>query len=789
MGVAGNNEKSGASLPLRTANFRVEGLSCASCVARVEKKALSIHGVKKATVNLLANQAELAFDEKVVSESEIAAQITHYGYKTTPLSGIGNGPARNGQGTLESDADPIRESQAMKLAEIKREFLLSLFLTLPLVAQMFFPVLGVGGTLQLLLSSIVQFYLGKRFYISSVRSLKTLTPNMDVLVSLGTTAAWGLSVYYLWGDVPMHQAGARMNSSASSHHYYFETSSVVITFMLLGKWLEQKARQKTGDALNALQSLVPERVTVVWEDGRTESKPLSSVLPPSRFRVKNGERVPLDGVVISGYSSVNESLVTGESLPVSKSPGDKICAGSLILEGTITAQCTSDAKGSTMGRIVTLVEHAQASKPPIQKLVDRICAVFVPVVMVIALATFAFWWGVDGDVGKAILNAVSVLVIACPCALGLATPSAIVVGIGEAAKNGILIRDSSVLEMAHRLTHVLLDKTGTLTEGKPLVTSLQVANPEHESLLYTLSSQSSHPLSKALQVYLESKRPHLKRNSDSGNSDSSGMRVVNLAGRGVLGLGESTWYFFGNLKTLVQGGFDAALLHSTPFSHMVDKARQSGASLSLLVAVTPQSPLTSWEKDLHFKDVTLLGMVSFEDRLKSQSISLISELKRRNLKILLITGDNPFAASSMAQKLGLDTVQSEALPSGKLQAIQDLQKHHQVVAMVGDGVNDSPALSAADLSIAFASGSDTAVFSAGMTLLEDNPLLVIQAIDIAKKTYSKIRQNLFWAFCFNVLAIPLAAAGRLNPALAGAVMGLSSFLIVTNSLRLKNGSL
>ena len=292
MGMTGNNEKSGAPLTLRTANFRVEGLSCASCVARVEKKALSIHGVKKASVNLLANQAELAFDEKVVSELEIAAQITHYGYKTTPLSGIGNGPAKNGQATLESDADPIRESQGMKLAEIKKEFLISLFFTLPLVAQMFFPVLGLGGTLQLLLSSIVQFYLGKRFYISSVRSLKTLTPNMDVLVSLGTTAAWGLSVYYLWEDVLMHQADARMNSSASGHHYYFETSSVVITFMLLGKWLEQKARQKTGDALNALQSLVPERVTVVWEDGRTESKPLSSVLPPSRFRVKNGNAFP-----------------------------------------------------------------------------------------------------------------------------------------------------------------------------------------------------------------------------------------------------------------------------------------------------------------------------------------------------------------------------------------------------------------------------------------------------------------------------------------------------------------
>lgn len=760
----------------QTKVFKVEGMSCASCVARVEKIALQIPGVRSASVGLLTESAKVTFDQNVINDAEIVLKLTEGGYKTTLLSN----EVSHRQLPTESS---VKNSGLSALWQfdgeegIRKSLVVSAVLTLPLLLPMIFPALSLNGWIQLIVSAPVQFWIGKRFYVSALKSMKTLNPNMDVLVTLGTTAAWGLSFYFLIFD---HFAAETMKNAGSERHFYFETSAAVITFMVLGRCLEQKARKRTGEALTALQNLVPETVTVLLEEDKIEKRSLSEVTKNTLFLVKNGERVPLDGLIQTGHSSVNESQVTGESLPVQKSPGDSVRAGSLLLEGTITALSTSDSKNSTIGRIISLVEHAQASKAPIQKLVDKVCAVFVPVVLVIALGTWIGWWMASGDLSRAIMNAVAVLVIACPCALGLATPSAIVVGIGEAAKKGILVRDPAVLETAHKVTIALLDKTGTLTEGKPEVKSLKLETDSLRSLLFRVSALNSHPLSAALSGYfLQNPEP----NDRSANSED--LKLVSIPGKGMLADFNAAQYFFGNLRAAVEGGFSKDDLKKSKFSNEIDIANSRGATVSFLFELDNDSSKHEQTNELNFSTASLVGFVSFEDRIKPNSKTAVKELKRRNIETMLITGDNNAAAHKVAKQVEVDWLQSEVLPAGKLKAIEELRKKKHIVAMVGDGINDSPALSAADVSIAFASGSDSAVFSAGITLMDDNPLLVITALDIAKKTYSKIQQNLFWAFGFNVLAIPLAAAGLLNPAVAGGAMALSSFFVVTNSLRLK----
>ena len=721
-----------AAATTREWSFPIQGMSCASCSGRVEKALRHVPGVFSASVNLATETAAVRAAGGIDVATLLDA-VARAGYTATD-------PGRD-------DPRPARPAWPAWWPVAAAGLL-----SAPLVAGMIVGWLGqawmLAGWIQLLLATPVQFWLGARFYRAAWGALRSGTGNMDLLVALGTSAAYGLSVFELV------RAG-----TGGMPSLYFESSAIVITLVLLGKWLETRARRQTTDALRALDALRPATARV-RRDGIDAEIPVGQVALGDLVVVRPGERIAVDGTVVEGESQADESLITGESLPVAKQPGDRVTGGAINAEGLLLVRTTAIGAETTLARVVRLVESAQAGKAPIQRIVDRVSAVFVPVVLALALATLLGWGLATGAWPPAILHAVAVLVIACPCALGLATPTAIMVGTGAAARRGILFKDAQALETAHAVQVVVFDKTGTLTEGRPELISLQAAVGDRSALLATgaaLQSGSEHPLARALR--------DAAAKAGSGPARAADVRAS--AGRGIAGVVGGRDVRLGSARWMAESGVDLAGL---------SEAASAEQTLGRTV---------SWMADTTGGAATLLGLFSFGDAVKPTARRAVEALQAMGIRTALVTGDNRDSADAVGRQLGVTDVRAEVLPQGKAAIVAQLQAGGTRVAMVGDGINDAPALAAADIGMAMATGTDVAMQTAGITLMRGDPALVAEAIDVSRRTYAKIRQNLFWAFVYNIVGIPLAASGLLNPAIAGAAMAFSSVSVVANSLLLK----
>lgn len=722
----------------------IEGMTCASCVGRVEKALRAVPGVLGAEVNLATETARVEAPAGI-SPALLIAAVSGAGYTAS---------LRAAQEPDQLAADEARFAQASsrELYHVLIATALSLPLVVPMLLAPFGVTLAVPGWLQLLLATPVQFWLGARFYRAGWKAVKARSGNMDLLVAIGTSAAYGLSIYQLLVP-PAHHGGEAV-------HYYFEAGAVVITLVLLGKWLEGRAKRQTGAAIRALMALRPDTARVVAAGGEEVEVPVAQVRVGDIVRIRPGERIPVDGRLVRGETSVDESMLTGESLPVAKAEGDRATGGAINGEGLIDVETLAVGAETTLARIVRLVESAQGAKAPIQRLVDKVSAVFVPIVLAIAALTFGGWLAAGASVEVAILNAVAVLVIACPCALGLATPTAIMAGTGVAARAGVLIKDAEALEIAHRIDTVAFDKTGTLTEGKPsLVAALPLSGsgePELIELAASLQQGSEHPLARAVMTTAveQGLRPR----------ETSLIRA--LPGRGIAGQVDGQRLILGNARLLGEEGIDLA-----PFAAQALRFEQDGRSVSWLARTAPSQ--------------AVLGLLAFGDAAKASAKDAIATLHAQGIRSVMITGDNRGSAMAAAGQLGIDEVIANVLPEGKADAVAKLKGNKATVAMVGDGVNDAPALAAADVGIAMSTGTDVAMHAAGITLMRGDPRLVADAIDISRRTYSKIRQGLFWAFVYNIVGIPLAALGLLSPVVAGGAMALSSVSVVANALTLR----
>ncbi|MCY1171035.1 putative copper-importing P-type ATPase A [compost metagenome] len=625
--------------------------------------------------------------------------------------------------------------------------MLSIPLVIPMAAMLFGVEWMLPGWVQFALATPVQFWLGARFYRSGWKALKARAGNMDLLVALGTSAGYGLSVYQLM-----------VHGDHGMAHLYFEASAVVITLVLLGKWLETRAKRQTTEAIRALNALRPETARV-RRAGHDLELPISQVLRDDIVVIRPGERVPVDGVVVEGASQIDESLITGESLPVAKHEGDKVTGGSVNAEGLLLVKTTAIGAESTLARIVRLVESAQAKKAPIQRLVDRVSEVFVPVVIGIALVTLLGWGLTTGNWQNAILNAVAVLVIACPCALGLATPTAIMAGTGVAARHGILIKDAEALEIAHGVKVVAFDKTGTLTEGKPELVAADAVDGNRLAFLAasaSIQAGSEHPLARAV----------MDAAVKEGAQLTSAAKVRAIAGRGMAAVVAQRDLRLGSTRFMDELGVGLG-----PLSGRAAELQAQGRTVSWVADITDQP--------------VLLGLLAFGDTVKPTAALAIAKLREQGVRSVLVTGDNRGSAQAVGKQLGIDEIRAEVLPEDKARIVGELKAGGVTVAMVGDGINDAPALAAADVGIAMSTGTDVAMHAAGVTLMRGNPALVADAIDISRRTYAKIRQNLFWAFIYNVVGVPLAAFGLLSPMVAGAAMAFSSVSVVTNALMLR----
>jgi Cu+-exporting ATPase len=736
-------QKAGYGVGQRSISLQIEGMTCASCVSRVERALQRVPGVLGATVNLATESASIQALGSVEVASLVAA-IQRAGY----------------QARAATDDQPTAVKTGPPWWPVALAAALSLPLMLPMLAMPFGRDWMLPGWLQWLLATPVQFILGARFYRAGWHALRAGSGNMDLLVALGTSSAYGLSVYLLLA----HSGHAGM-----APHLYFEASAVVITLVLLGKWLEARAKRQTTEAIRALQALRPDTARV-QRDGLELTLPIAQVQVGDRVVVRPGERVPVDGILAEGSSHVDESLITGESLPVAKQAGDAVTGGAVNGEGLIVVRTRAVGAESTLARIVRLVESAQAGKAPIQRLVDQVSAVFVPVVLGLALVTLLAWGLIGGQWTPAVLNAVAVLVIACPCALGLATPAAIMAGTGVAAKHGILIKDAQALELAQALRVVAFDKTGTLTVGHPQLAALHATDAdtvdERTAVLQAaaaLQAGSEHPLAKAVLQAAQAS-PDAASAATAPATD-----ITAVAGCGVAGQWQGRALRLGSRAWMATLGVPTAQLEK-----QADALQSAGRTVSWLAELgdTPR----------------LLGLLAFGDAIKPGAAGAIAALKALGLRTVLISGDNRGAAEAVGRELGMDQIEAEVLPGRKAELVNSLRQGLPAgarVAMVGDGINDAPALAAADVGIAMATGTDVAMHAAGITLMRGDLSLVPDAIDISRRTVAKIRQNLFWAFAYNVVGIPLAAAGLLNPVLAGAAMAMSSVSVISNALLLR----
>jgi Cu+-exporting ATPase len=709
-------------------DLSISGMSCASCVSQVEKALNTLPEVASATVNLATERAHVELRQESAVERIVQA-VVEAGYGAEVV-------------TRHIGLQTEKATGSWQVA-------LAVALSLPLVVPMFLNLFGMHGMLpgwlQWLLATPVQFWLGARFYRAGWKALRNRSGNMDLLVAIGTSAAYGLSIYMLFrGD----------------QHLYFEASAAVITLVLLGKWLEGRAKRQTTEAIRALQALSPDTAHVRREQREFEI-PLEEVTLDDLVIVRPGERIPVDGLVLEGRSHVDEALITGESDAVNKETGSRVTGGAVNLDGLLLIRTTAIGAETTLARIIRLVEDAQIAKPEIQRLVDKVSAVFVPVVLMIALVTLLGWAGYNGDWENAILNAVSVLVIACPCALGLATPTAIMAGTGVAARHGILIKDANALELAHKIEEVVFDKTGTLTQGKPALTAFSATHGDDKHLVAmaaAIEHGSAHPLAKAVTDYVE----------NQGIAYSPATELRDLPGLGLQAQIDGRRAYMGNQRWMLQLGIPSADLEK-----QAQAIQSNGRTISWLAI------------ELDGK-LQLIGILAFGDEIKPSARLAIERLHALKLDTVLLTGDNSQSAESVAGQLGIKKILAEQSPETKAAAVAALKKQGRIVAMVGDGINDAPALAMADVSFAMSTGTDVAMHSADVTLMRSDPSLVADTIDISRRTYNKIKQNLFWAFIYNLIGIPLAAFGLLNPIIAGAAMALSSVSVVTNALTLRN---
>lgn len=727
-------QKAGYGVPVQSLELAIDGMTCASCVGRVERALLKVPGVRSAAVNLASERAHVEVigtpDPAVLIQAVEAA-----GYQAS--AGEQQQPAQDAERRLQ------RERWAVIAA-----LLLAAPLVLPMFAELFGQHWMLPAWIQFLLATPVQFVLGARFYVAGWKAVRAGAGNMDLLVAIGTSAGYGLSLYQWWAT-----------PAGQMPHLYFEASAVVIALVLLGKYLESRAKRQTSAAIRALEALRPDRATRVI-DGREEDVAIAALRLDDLVLVKPGERFPVDGEVVEGESQADEALISGESLPVNKAPGDRITGGAINGEGRLLVRTTALGGETVLARIIRLVEDAQAAKAPIQKLVDRVSQVFVPAVLVIAVFTLIGWLLSGAPAEVALINAVAVLVIACPCALGLATPAAIMAGTGVAARHGILIKDAEALEVAHAVNAVAFDKTGTLTSGKPQIIHLHALEGDEASLLRlagALQRGSEHPLARAV----------LERCEADGVAVPDVQKSQALSGRGIAGTLDGRQLALGNRRMLDEFGLQPGELLDT-----AQRWEAEGRTLSWLVESAPQP--------------RVLGLFAFGDSLKEGAAAAIAALDARHIRSHLITGDNRGSARVVAEALHIDDVHAEVLPADKAATVAELRKGGAVVAMVGDGINDAPALAAADVGIAMGGGTDVAMHAAGITLMRGDPRLVPAALEIARRTYRKIQQNLFWAFIYNLVGIPLAAFGFLSPVVAGAAMALSSVSVVSNALLLRS---
>jgi len=730
-------QRTGYSVPAQVAEFQVYGMTCVACATRIEKSLNKLEGVE-AAVNFASETARVRYVPGLATPEMLMGAIRKAGYDASERV------------EASAEEEKARRTDAYR-AEL-RLFWISAALSLPLLLQMF-SMFGQSHAellprwLQFALATPVQFWIGRRFYVGGYKALRGGGANMDVLVALGTSTAYGLSaVVTLFGL--QHQ------------HVYFEASAVIITLVLMGKLLEARAKLGTSAAIEALIRLQP-KTARVERDGVLVEVAVGSMQKGDIFVVRSGESIPVDGLVASGESGVDESMLTGESLPVGKRAGDKVYAGTLNQQGLLRCQAEGVGAATMLAGIIRLVREAQGTKAPIQRLADQVAGVFVPVVVAISAATFALWWGIGGELAPALVNAVAVLVIACPCALGLATPTAIMVGTGRGAQVGVLVKNAVALEQAEKIRALIVDKTGTLTEGKPVVTDVVVAAGFSEQDLIaaaaSLESGSAHPLAHAVLEYARQQgiapAPMRDFNSVTGKGVQAMLDVPALGGEQTLLLGAPAFLSESGLSV------DAAAIRP-----LVEQGKT-------VVAVGGAG--------------RVLGYLAIADKLRESSKEAVGKLRGMDIAVVMLTGDNAETAKAIAEAAGVANYKAQVLPGDKAAAVAEFKSAGQVVGMVGDGVNDAPALAAADVSFAIGAGSDVAIEAADIALMRNDLLSVVDAISLSRATLKKIRQNLFFAFIYNVLGIPLAAAGMLNPVIAGAAMALSSVSVVSNSLLLR----
>jgi Cu+-exporting ATPase len=748
-------ERAGFDVPVDTLTLALDGMTCASCVARVERALAAVPGVLAVSVNLATESARVERMLGGGTMEDLAAAVARAGYALRMPALDGTTGADAGHAPLGSAT--TRRAPRDPHAALARDAILALLLAAPLVLPMLLAPFGLGALpppwAQALLAAPVQFWCARRFYVSAFKAVRAGTGNMDLLVTLGTLAAFGLSLYLWWRP-------AHAGHDGQVPHLYFEAAAVVIALVLTGRWLEARAKRKTGEAIRLLGALRPDTARRL-RNGAEEVVPLAAVQPGDAVLALAGERIAVDGVVRAGHGSVDESMLTGESVPVDKAPGDRVTGGSLNLTGRIEIETRAVGGASVLAQIIRLVEDAQAAKPPIQRLVDRVAAVFVPVVLVIAALTLAGWWLAGSSAETAIIHAVSVLVIACPCALGLATPTAIIAGTGVAARHGILVRDADALEAARRVDTVVFDKTGTLTRGTPQVDSVvPLAELDRAAVLAAaaaISAASTHPLAGAIRAAA----------GEVPLPAATGARA--LAGRGVSAQIDGRDWWLGHAGLLREQHIPIADAQRA----QADSLAATGHTVSWLArAATAGQPAAA---------VALIGLA---DAPRAEAAAAVALLHAQGLRVVVLSGDNPGAVQQVARAVGADQWWAEVPPAGKAAQLQALKAEGRVVAMVGDGVNDAPALAAADIGIAMGSGTDIAMHAAGITLMRADPRAVAHAIALSRATVRTIRQNLVWAFVYNVIGIPLAAFGVLSPVFAGAAMAASSISVVANALRL-----
>ena len=725
--------------------LNINGMSCANCARKIEKALKEKKGVITANVNIGTETATVTFDPSQLTASDIIHKIEELGYRAEIVD--------------KEDIDNEKEERKKEIKKLLRLFLVSACLSIPLVLGMTLSLLPLSGhwqhllqllhnpLFQFILATPVQFFVGFRFYRNAYYGLKSRTAGMDLLVALGTSAAYFFSVYN--GFISKTGIDGTM-------HLYFEASAVVITLVILGKYLEAAAKGKTSEAIKKLIGLQPKTARII-KNGNELDVPIEKVLPGDTIVVRPGEKIPVDGTIVQGYTTIDESMITGESIAVEKTVSDKVVGGTINTYGAVTFTAEAVGKDTMLSQIIRIVQEAQGSKAPIQHIADRVAGFFIPVVLFVSIVTFLGWAIVAGDVAKGLISAVSVLVIACPCALGLATPTAIMVGTGKGALNGILIKGGESLELAHKIDTIVLDKTGTITKGEPVLTDIISAGSltDDEALRFAgiVEKKSEHPLGKAIYEAFR------KKNESGVDPDV----FEAIPGQGVRAIVDDKEVLIGTRKLMEDNSIDTVKI-----KEKVEILEEDGKTV-MFMAVAGNAE----------------AVFGVADTVKDDSLQAINELKKEGLNVYMMTGDNRRVALAIARQVGIDHVLAEVLPENKSDEIERLRSQGCTVAMVGDGINDAPALVKADIGMAMGTGTDIAIESSDITLVQGSLKGVVRAIRLSKKTMSKIKQNLFWAFIYNIIGLPLASFGLLNPMIAGAAMAFSSVSVVTNSLHLK----